>query len=118
MKEIEFKAGDKVFSFETGFGTLEETSPEPYILRLNNKTYTVDGLRSCSDKHRSLLTIEEAKALGIEIPKKKVEVNLWSNIYPDGTSEVYSTRENADECSSKYRIACVELTGEYFVEDV
>lgn len=118
MKEIEFKAGDKVFSIQDGFQTLKKSGGKQYPLKTKKSIYTSRGRFDLDDENRSLFTIEEAKALGIEVPKKKVEVKFWANIYPDHNADIWSTKEKADECSSKYRIACVEMTGEYFVEDV
>ncbi len=121
MKEMEFKAGDKVFGIQCGFVVLEENKnsfSNTHTLRAKSDTYTTDGRFSSTDKHRSLLTIEEAKSLGIEPPKKKVEVKLWTNVYPNQPCIAYHIKENADKSAAYNRIACVEMTGFYEVDDV
>lgn len=65
---------------------------EIQIIRFARKIRLIrtDGKAFSADKYRSLLTIEEAKALGIEVPKKKVEVK-YVNVYPDDSMNAHRT---------------------------
>lgn len=50
-------------------------------------------------------------------PPRKREVKAWVNIYDKGTGSVFHhTRDDAERCAARDRIACVELTGSYTEE--
>jgi hypothetical protein len=52
------------------------------------------------------------------MPKmKRVEVKRWMNVYADRAHRLWDTKEMANRNAAKDCIACVELIGEYFVED-
>lgn len=54
----------------------------------------------------------------IEKKKVKKEVRGWLNVYPSGTTGLYSTREMADDFAvQSHRIACIEFVHEYEVEE-
>lgn len=57
--------------------------------------------------------------LECSLPKKKVKktVEDWVNIYPNGIRYYYYSKERADEAADKDRIACVKITGEYYIEE-
>jgi len=58
--------------------------------------------------------------IGTEKPKEtrmvKKTLTRWANVYKSGVIGNFTTKENAEE-SSFGCIACVELTGEYEVEE-
>ena len=52
-------------------------------------------------------------------PKEKIvkKITVWVNAYPSHVSVSHNTKEIADVVCSERRIACVELTGSYEVEE-
>jgi len=58
--------------------------------------------------------------LGTERPREKKMVTKTltglANVYANGGMAIYTTKELADDCDHD-RIACVEMTGEYEVEE-
>ena len=61
------------------------------------------------------------KFLGTENPREKRmltnTISLWVNVYPRYTSPTFATEAYANDGAAPNRIACVELTGEYQVEE-
>jgi len=59
--------------------------------------------------------------LGVEKPREKKmvtkTVTRWANIDADGCTRMFHIREIADSEQNCDRIACVEMTGEYEVEE-
>ena len=51
--------------------------------------------------------------------KKKVRntVTAWANVFRDGSATIWVNQKDADVFSDENRIACVELKGEYEVEE-
>lgn len=41
-------------------------------------------------------------------------VELWINVYPDGSENFHKTREAADRCASSDRVACIHIVREYY----
>ena len=81
MKEMQFKAGDKVFSISKGVVTLDTMDVGPYQFIAKGIWYTIDGKIADTDASRSLFTLEEARALGFPVPAESIvfeaEVNTW-----------------------------------------
>lgn len=109
-----FKVGDKV-DWLGWQGTVEKVHDDSYDITVRDKcgfvrTFYKDG-RYLKEQRPSLVLIER--------PKKKIKktITKWVNIYPDGCETYYYTKDRADMCSNPNRIACVELTGEYEVEE-
>jgi hypothetical protein len=48
---------------------------------------------------------------------KKKKITAWANVYPERSPHLYDTKRIADRLADNDRIACVELTGEYEVEE-
>jgi len=96
---------------------LTEQYPARGLIGLRQEEWTAagsvvdDGYESSED----LITF-----LGVEKPKETrmvtKTIRYWANVLGDGAIKAYSTKEDAEE-SSFARIACVEMTGEYEVED-
>jgi len=46
---------------------------------------------------------------------KKINVSAWANVCPSGVSILYESKDHADACASKSRIACKRI--EFEVEE-
>lgn len=82
--------------------------------------YTPEGRHlgwplSISDKDL-ILKIEPPTIVPVKRKVKKL-IKRYVNVYPDGSQGTYVTRELADTYSHEDRILCVEVTGEYEVEE-
>lgn len=79
LPEREFKVGDRVWSIECGFGTIDELyKGKRETLVLKGFGYTKNGKSFPDNIHRSLFTPEEAKELfGVEEEKPKQKVKRW-----------------------------------------
>lgn len=66
-----------------------------------------------------IVYIEKDSDLECSLPKNKVKRTFedWVNIYPNGIRYYYYSKERADEAADKDRIACVKITGEYYIEE-
>jgi hypothetical protein len=118
-----FNVGDIAYSIREGVVTIcRSTEGPPYPIAANDENYTEDGKWYPTDLNPTLLTLDEARAKGYDVPKvkKKVtkEIKRWANVYADFSAcNDYYTREDADfHVNRKMRIACVELTGTYEIE--
>lgn len=89
MTESKFKEGDTVFYPPYGFQELRSRDDyiNPYVFELvspfknSREFFTIDGkLHECC-VNPSLFTLEEAKLLGYEPPKKKVKKRGWISIF-------------------------------------
>ena len=111
-----FKVGDKV-DWLGWRGTVEEVNmvggPEDIIV-----CGEVGDLWAFYKDGRYLKEQEPSLVL-IERPKKKIKktISQWVNVYPNGYIKAHDTKEKANKFASNIRIACVELTGEYEVEE-
>lgn len=132
-----FKVGDTVYNIRKGVCVVINTcdgSEYPLKVRrlgsehyssFNEDGFTEDGRWGSKDVNPTLLTIDEARAKGYDVPKVKRKVtktiSRWANVYPDEhliACNDYHTREEADSNANlSKRIACVELTGTYEVEE-
>jgi len=96
---------------------LTEQYPARGLIGLRQEEWTSagsvfdDGYESSED----LITLLGAEKPGEKIMAKKT-LTRWANVYKRGPTACFTTKENAEE-SSNGRIACVELTGEYEVEE-
>jgi len=118
-----FKVGDKVYDIIYGLGTVKEVDSKllfPYpILLHGGRTYTSEG-RSCKDDlNPTLLTLDEARAKGYEIPKQKVKKQrmVWLNVYENDKQTVYSNKETAVHMAFADVLDTVEVTFDYEVEE-
>jgi hypothetical protein len=118
-----FNVGDNAFSLRNGvvvISGIEEMAI--YSISTSDGKFTLEGRYHPLDLYPTLLTLDEARAKGYEVPKvkKKVtkEVKKWVNVYAEFTiCNDYYSREDADQqADHKRRIACVELTGTYEIE--
>lgn len=121
-----FKVGDRVYDVRKGLCTIAVINTDcgsTYpIMTTAGDGFTLDGRWDRRDANPTLLTAEEARAKGYDVPKIKrkgtKEVKIWVNIYPDGeVGNNHPTKEEADKHASIDRIACVKLTGTYEVEE-
>ena len=72
----------------------------------------LDGKRHDGNKVQLLKLIER--------PKKKVVFEAWANLYAQGLQQapgMWRTKVEADRAAGSDRIACVQVTGEYEVEE-
>jgi hypothetical protein len=116
------RAGDRVWSVEYGWGTVESVSKGVYPVVVSfdcgiDVTYTFSGMPRSSGLQT--LFWDEVKIEAPPRPKRKVvkKVEKWVNIYPEMQSIVHDNKKIADSAASDMRIACVKLTGEYEVEE-
>lgn len=125
-----FKVGDKVFHVGHGLGEVIAVDSgvaepiwvlfgEPDTVCRVKERFTLDGRYQTSHSVPSLLTLGEARAKGYDVPKQRVKkkITRWVNVYRYYESDAFSTKEAADHLATPDRITCVELTGEYFVEE-
>lgn len=121
MKPHIFKEGEWAWSPREGWAKIQDSPQIMYPLKHGHCTYTNCGKALFDNRYRSLLTVEEAKLLGIEgPPKQKVTktLEMWANVYPDGELSTWKTKYDADfYAMNRTRIACVRLTGCYEVEE-
>ena len=119
------KVGDRVLSLKYGWGTVERidsfctTHSFKVVFGSRRDWYTVNGKLFVDDFVPDLY-YGPPEIIGPEKPKRMVkeEVRLWLNIYPKSCCKItYSSRSRADSAASPDRIACVELTGSYEVEE-
>lgn len=71
-----FKAGDKVYDICEGVGVVGTDTDKEYPVSVNfasgtSATYTSSGLNQVTDVNPTLLTLEEARTKGYEMPKQK-----------------------------------------------
>lgn len=121
------KAGDRVYSLQSGWGTVRRVLPDDsYPISVDFDEYeddilcfTTDGKDGVGDAYPDLY-YGPPEIIGPPKPKRTVkkEVRGWANVYPKGrASGLYSSKESADYGADSGRIACVELTGTYEVEE-
>lgn len=46
------------------------------------------------------------------LPKKKVQLHRWANVYKDGSMFSYPTKKEADDSAQHGRFACIEIDRE------
>lgn len=51
-------------------------------------------------------------ALGFTIPKQKVKVDFWVNVYDGCVGDPCDTKEEADDASDPHRLACIHIERE------
>lgn len=113
------KVGDRVYSLQYGWGTIKATGCCVYAACPIEVRFDADGKKSIYDIIPDLY-YGPPEIIGPEKPKRMVkeEVRLWLNIYPKSCCKItYSSRSRADSAAAPDRIACVELTGSYEVEE-
>ena len=96
---------------------LREAYPARGLLGRYCDTWTRVGFNRSGERESKDDLIE---FLGAEKPREKRIVKktlrYWANLFGDGAIKAYVTKDIADDCSFA-RIACVEMTGEYEVEE-
>jgi hypothetical protein len=118
-----FEVGQKVY--HVLWGLCEIVIIFGDVLRFRSLRGTEDGALRLDGKERSrdvnpiLLTLDEARAKGYDVPKVVVKktVRMYSNVYPDGPALPHFSKSDAVDAVSGGFIACVELVGEYEVEE-
>jgi hypothetical protein len=121
------KAGDRVYSLQSGWGTVVPKLPhDAYLIWVVfdeyagvTTTFTNDGRFDSLDKTPDLY-YDPPEIIGPPKPKRTVKRTLkkWANVYEGGNCHhVFSTKASAESGASYDRIACVELTGTYEVEE-
>jgi hypothetical protein len=109
-----FKVGDVCDFMGLEVVVLQFTSGAAYPIRANSKEghyfyLTEDGRANVAHTKPSLVLKHR--------PKKKVTLVRWINVYKNCAGPtVWSTEELADKYAYPDRIACVQVTGEYEVE--
>jgi hypothetical protein len=116
------RAGDRVWSVEYGWGTVESVSKGVYPVVVSfdcgiDVTYTFSGMPRSSGLQT--LFWDEVKIEAPPRPRRKVKRTIegWANVYSNELLTFHDSKEDADNEVSYNRIACVKLTGEYTVEE-
>jgi len=116
------RVGDRVWSVEYGWGTVESVSKGVYPVVVSfdcgiDVTYTFSGMPRSSGLQT--LFWDEVKIEAPPRPKRKSvkTVEVWMNLYPRGKATTHLEQYEADRRALSDRIACVKLTGEYEVEE-
>jgi hypothetical protein len=124
-----FKDGDMVYSIASGVGVVRTTttyvdSKYPIVVDITEPygtyVYTAEGKAWSKDVNPTLLTLEEAKAKGYDVPKQKITKTRtgWINVYKIHVGDrLYYTAAGANSDAAPGRIACVPVTYEYEVEE-
>ena len=121
------KAGDRVYSLQSGWGTVRRVLPDDsYPISVDFDEYeddilcfTTDGKDGVGDAYPDLY-YGPPEIIGPPKPKRTVKRTLkrWVNVYANNSgNHSFPTKEAADRYSALGRIACVELTGTYEVEE-
>lgn len=119
------KVGDRVLSLKYGWGTVERidsfctTHSFKVVFGSRRDWYTVNGKLFVDDFVPDLY-YGPPEIIGPSKPKRMVKktVKKWMNVYESGDCHhVFGTKESADFGAYSDRIACVELTGIYEVEE-
>jgi hypothetical protein len=117
-----FKVGDKVYDIVYGLSTVKAVDSKiifPYpILLHNGRIYTSEGRDSEDAINPTLLTLDEARAKGYEVPKQKVKKQrtVWLNVYEYMTT-VHEYKNIADDPYYGKRLDCVEVAFDYEVTE-
>lgn len=124
-----FKVGQRVYCIMYGPGevyALEHLDDCPVKVRFKSirSSYTVEGLFT---KYESmvnpiLLTLEEARAKGYDVPKQKIvkEKTVYINLYSDGRTFTYDSEYSANAMSTnipKAIVVAYPVTIKYEVEE-
>jgi hypothetical protein len=124
VEEPKFKLGDKFYSILYGLGNVVEINLEsqhPILVKCGDlySSYTLEGKSLINNVNPTLLTLDEARAKGYDVPKQKVTKTLetWANLYLGGTVRCHPSKEEADSMRNSQRVACIKLTGTYEVEE-
>ena len=116
----EFKVGDRVIS-NRGHGIIKMIQEgEQYPIEVETADgrvlyFTADGKENAFDIYPVLYLLNE-KPKNWKLPKEKVEVALWANVY-DGYIKTYETELLAKEnCDTSAIVVAVKLIGSYETE--
>ena len=121
------KAGDRVYSLQWGWGTVRHIFTDglfPIGVFFDEgaddgECFTKDGKRFPTAQSPDLF-YGPPEIIGPPKPKRTVKRTLkrWVNVYANNSgNHSFPTKEAADRYSELGRIACVELTGTYEVEE-
>ena len=127
------KAGDRVYSLQWGWGTVRHIFTDGLFPigvffdegAEDGECFTKDGKRFPTAQSPDLY-YGPPEIIGPPKPKRMVKktVKKWANVYPWGFGGICQTfggicqtKEIADYNAGSDRIACVELTGTYEVEE-
>lgn len=100
-----FKVGQKVYCITKGLGEVVDTSTQSTDLSIRvifcrdyYCWFTGTGKFNTNDFNPTLLTLEEARAKGYDVPKQKIvkEKTVYINLY-EKDNYVYSTRSVAED---------------------
>lgn len=120
------KVGDRVYSIRWGWGTVSckySNGPRPIGVVFDecegdSLWFTKEG--GYNGYTTPDLYYGPPEIIGPPKPKRMMQktVKRWAIVYPLGRySGLYPTKEEAESNASPGRIACVELTGTYEVEE-
>lgn len=120
-----FKVGQKVYCINYGLGEVAEIKnygPTPVECKFSRFTgsYNPQGKFITEAENPTLLTLEEARAKGYDVPKQKIvkEENLFLNGYADGRRYLYPTKQEALALGyAEHTIKAVPVTIKYEVEE-
>lgn len=121
------KVGDRVYSLQWGWGTVRHIFTDglfPIGVFFDEgaddgECFTKDGKRFPTVQSPDLF-YGPPEIIGPPKPKRTVKRTLkrWVNVYANNSgNHSFPTKEAADRYSALGRIACVELTGTYEVEE-
>lgn len=122
------KAGDRVYSLQWGWGTVRHIFTDGLLFPIGvffdegadgGECFTKDGKRFPTAQSPDLF-YGPPEIIGPPKPKRTVKRTLkrWVNVYANNSgNHSFPTKEAADRYSALGRIACVELTGTYEVEE-
>lgn len=121
----EAQVGDDCWTIQLGDCEITDTrAGNTYPIGMHNSsgqrcTYTLRGYAHESNAHQSAFWAKPEFVMP-PAPKRMMtkSITYWINLYPIGQPCIHPSRESADEAKSHIdRIACVELTGTYEVEE-
>ena len=83
------------------------------------REYTVGGRYDKTHKSRVLFWDKVPEPVAPPRPKRivKKKIERWANIYPNECVYFAKDKYCADRKANEDRIACVKVTGEYFIEE-
>lgn len=117
-----FKVGDKVFSIDKGFGTVEDgvlmdTFPVKISFNVGSCDYTACGKRYGCDVHPSLFESPQEASEYFANIKGPIEIDYWINIYEPNRDwgTFHDSKEEADIHAGEHRLDCFHYRKEFKV---
>jgi hypothetical protein len=126
-----FKIGDRAYSINYGLGLITQITTQDYPIVFEYgpethawATYDTDGKAFPQAVNPTLLTLEEARAKGYEVPKVivKKSITRYALVYPNGDTYSYNTTKASALSDLHHKAVAdelhlVKLTGEYEIEE-